>query len=207
MSKYARVVSGCYSIICLLIESLPEKDILSKIDEYNILLDSAKFWNMVNYDVASIRKSVHGVVKTLCVKFPSLVEARLSVVSKEYLAKVFGEKDGAVYPDLWDAVLVLTRGMVISFLFLCSERTQLTNHFNNQHSHHHGFSHPKRNPSSTNFTTSTKHPQPLQPFRTRVYYPSSRIYPKNSSTRPTTSTKTYSPHSGKASKSLTNPGS
>ncbi|TPX38741.1 hypothetical protein SeLEV6574_g07659 [Synchytrium endobioticum] len=114
-SKYARVVSSCNLVLCMLFESLPLDKVSKSQDLYNSLFDNQKFWSMAFHESPLIRKSVYTLVKTLVKSAPAILESRLPLVTTLYLSQAFTDSDTSTHSEMWDSVLMYTRAFPSSW--------------------------------------------------------------------------------------------
>ncbi|TPX32340.1 hypothetical protein SmJEL517_g04547 [Synchytrium microbalum] len=108
-SKYARVVSGCNLVLCMLVESLSAEEQLKAQELYSGILGNPKFWALSHHEASQIRKSVYIVVKTLVKCAPGMLESRISLISTSYLSYAFTDSDASTHSEMWESVLVFTK--------------------------------------------------------------------------------------------------
>jgi hypothetical protein len=69
-AKYSRVISACIALLGSLLANLQPEELSKYQTEYQSLLGDQKLWAFVDYNDASIRRSLHRFLKTCIAKYP-----------------------------------------------------------------------------------------------------------------------------------------
>ncbi|KAF1939847.1 hypothetical protein EJ02DRAFT_380896 [Clathrospora elynae] len=109
-AKYSRVISACVALLGSLLANLKPEELSKFQADYAALLGSKKLWQFASYSDASIRRSVHRLLKTCIAKEPVLaaIEANLDTLSKAYLSEgLHSDQTSSVY-DYVESLTLLT---------------------------------------------------------------------------------------------------
>ncbi|KAL7316263.1 hypothetical protein PS15m_005384 [Mucor circinelloides] len=131
LSKYARVVASCFQVVSYLITGLSAEERLKCQAEYDIILDDTTMWKkFATHNNPVIRKALYMFIKTLLLSWIDVVESRLDLICPQFYASVFAEKDTATHSDMWDALLLMTKKLPISWLIIGRKKPALPKLYN-----------------------------------------------------------------------------
>ncbi|OAL43985.1 RING zinc finger protein-like protein [Pyrenochaeta sp. DS3sAY3a] len=107
-AKYSRVISACIALLASLLGNLSSGE-LSKFEaDYEGVLGDKKLWDFASHSDASIRRSVHRLLKTWLAKQPEAVEAHLETISKSYLSVALNSDQMSSIYDYIEVLTLLT---------------------------------------------------------------------------------------------------
>ncbi|KAG2182361.1 hypothetical protein INT43_007291, partial [Umbelopsis isabellina] len=109
-AKFARVIIESFYTLAYLFGEVPAAERVKLQSDYDRLLDNEKFWIYGADENPYIRTAVYHFLQTTLSKWPELVEPRLTLVRRHFLNKAFAESNPTTHSELWDALLLLTRG-------------------------------------------------------------------------------------------------
>jgi hypothetical protein len=118
LSKYARIVSSSFQVVCYLITGLSVEERTKCQSEYETILDDTTMWKKLSTnDNPVIRKALYTCLKTLLLNWTEMVESRLELICPHFYTSVFTEKDISTHSEMWDALLLMTKSKSILSYF------------------------------------------------------------------------------------------
>ncbi|CEP18758.1 hypothetical protein [Parasitella parasitica] len=131
LSKYARVVASCLQVVSYLITVLSIEERSKRQKEYDIILDDTTMWKkFATHSNPVIRKALYAFLKTLLLSWIDVVEPRLELICSHFFASVFVEKDTTTHSDMWDALLLMTKKMPLSWVIIGKKKPALPKLYN-----------------------------------------------------------------------------
>ncbi|KAG0237979.1 hypothetical protein BGW42_008079 [Actinomortierella wolfii] len=109
-TRFARVVASALYTLGYLFENVSEEGLKQGAAEINTLLDEQKLWKYFGFSNAMVRRATYSFLRSIINKAPKLVPERLQLISKEFFPAALNDTDMAAHGDMWDALLVLTKG-------------------------------------------------------------------------------------------------
>jgi len=85
-------------------------------------LDEPKLWAFFGHESALVRRASYSMLRTITSKSPSLIQDRLSLVSKHFFPAAFSDKDISIHRELWDALLVFTKAFPESWTMTADKK-------------------------------------------------------------------------------------
>ncbi|KAL1917410.1 uncharacterized protein VTP21DRAFT_3803 [Calcarisporiella thermophila] len=123
-AKYTRVVSESLYALAYLYEELDIQELEKCRTKYDRLLDQQGFWQLTTHEQPTIRKAAYRAFTRILNGWSEMLETRVELVSKSFLAKAFNNMDPSTHGELWDAVLSLMKKYPQSWL-LASQKKPL----------------------------------------------------------------------------------
>ncbi|KAI8637415.1 hypothetical protein BD408DRAFT_424529 [Parasitella parasitica] len=131
LSKYARLVASCFQVISHLITVLPIEERSKCQNEYDTILDDTTMWKkFATHNNPVVRKALYAFLKTLLLSWVDVVEPRLELICPHFFASVFTEKDAATHSDMWDALLLMTKKLPVSWTIIGQKKPALPKLYN-----------------------------------------------------------------------------
>ncbi|KAJ4303712.1 hypothetical protein N0V90_002613 [Kalmusia sp. IMI 367209] len=107
-AKYSRVISACISLLGSLLANLKPEELSKHQAEYDSLLDDKKLWEFASHGDASVRRSMHRLLRTCLEKQPEAVRSHLQAISKAYLSSGLDSDQIGSSLDYVDTLALLT---------------------------------------------------------------------------------------------------
>jgi hypothetical protein len=108
LGKYNRCVSASIDCVGFLVEQLDQSTRQSAEEKYANLFEK-RFWEMAHHQQGSIRAAFYRFLKVCCQKGIDVVDAHKEQLAKQYLTKVFLDKEPSIHPFMWDSLLLISK--------------------------------------------------------------------------------------------------
>ncbi|KAG9326507.1 hypothetical protein KVV02_007656 [Mortierella alpina] len=121
-TRYARVASSALYTLGYTIDTLSPASLEKGAEDIGSFLDEPKLWALFGHENALIRRACYSMLRTVTSKSPSLIQDRLTVVSKYFFPAAFSDKDITIHRELWDALLVFTKAFPESWTMTADKK-------------------------------------------------------------------------------------
>ncbi|KAG0212201.1 hypothetical protein BGX33_003786 [Mortierella sp. NVP41] len=125
-TRYARVASSSLYTLGYIIETLSHEALEKHADDIGQFLDEPKLWKFFRHVNALVRRASYNMLRTVTTKAPSLIRARLSIVSKHLFPAAFSDKDTTTHGDMWDTILVFTKAFPESWTIVADKKPTMS---------------------------------------------------------------------------------
>ncbi|KAF8938278.1 hypothetical protein BGZ47_008652 [Haplosporangium gracile] len=125
-TRYARVASSSLYTLGYIIDTLSPEALEKHADDIGQLLDESKLWAFFGHGNPLVRRASYNMLRTVTTKAPSLVKARLNIVSKHLFPAAFSDRDTTTHGDMWDAVLVFTKAFPESWTIVADKKPTMS---------------------------------------------------------------------------------
>ncbi|KAI9357978.1 hypothetical protein DFJ73DRAFT_175809 [Zopfochytrium polystomum] len=107
-AKYGRIVSSSICALGFLFEHLGDNAVEPR-NTISELFKRKELWGLLASDHSVIRRSLYQLISDLCQVESSPLASVLSLMRSRFLEKCFQDKDAAIQPEVWNAVLLFTK--------------------------------------------------------------------------------------------------